>query len=140
MYDWKAMYFEMWGDEATVSTPTLDYPTHLLANVYLNSDGLLQMQWSDADDEDISYYTVYFGLKGETLSPQTDRSRYSIVSLFMFLGEQIGGENYYSDIFEFSTIAFNPPQPTGTPINGLNGITTIKRLVAAADNKIWYET
>ena len=136
------------------STPTLDAPTDLLTNVYLNSDGLLEMRWSDVDDEDISFYTVYFGFKGETLVPQNDRTRYSIVTLKMSLGEQleydteyewgvrktIGVSNFDSDVFEFKTVGFVPPGPKGTPVNGKNGMFTIKRLVAAAENKIWYET
>jgi hypothetical protein len=139
-------------DETTI--PTLDYPTDLLTNVYLNTDGMLEMRWSDGDDEDISYYTVYFGFKGGTLIPQNDRSRYSIVTLKMNLGEQleydtdyewyvrktIGGQDYDSDTYEFKTVGFVPPGPKGTPVNGLNGIVTIKRVVAAADDKIWYET
>lgn len=147
-------FFRTYSTESEPSTPTLDYPTDNLTDVYLNSDGLLEMRWSDTDDEDISKYTVYFGFKNGTLVPQNDRTRYSITSLKMFLGEQleydteyewgvlksIGGEDYYSDLFEFRTVALTPPGPTGTPINGLNGITTIKRLVAAANDKIWYET
>jgi hypothetical protein len=156
MYQSRAMYFEMWGDDLGISTPTLDYPTNLLTDVYLNSDGLLQMQWSDVDDEDIEFYTVYFGFKGETLVAQNDRSRYSIISLFMFLGEPleydtdyewgvrktIHGQDYDSAVFEFKTVALAPPSASGSPgaENGLNGIVTIKRLVAAAENKIWYET
>jgi hypothetical protein len=154
MYTGKTMYFEMWGDDLGTQPPTLDYPTDLLTNVYLNSDGLLQMQWSDVEEEDIEYYTVYFGFKDGTLVPQNDRTRYSIVSLFMYLGEQleydteyewavmktIYGQDFYSDLFSFRTAAMQPPGPSGTPINGLNGIVTIKRLVAAAENKLWYET
>lgn len=44
------------------------------------------------------------------------------------------------DVWTFTTMSLNPPAPSGTPINGLNGITTIKRLVIATDNKIYYET
>ncbi len=52
--------------------------------------------------------------------------------------------------WSFTTLGFAPPlptgvtldgdgEPTGTP-TGINGIATIKRLVAAANNKIWYES
>jgi hypothetical protein len=154
MYLGKTHYFEMWGDDLGLSDPTLDYPTDLQTDVYLNSDGLLEMRWSDEDEEDIEYYTVYFGFKNGVLVPQNDRTRYSILTLKMFLNEQleydtdyewgvtktIYGDEYYSDIFEFRTMPMDPPGPSGTPINGLNGITTIKRLIAVADNKIWYET
>ena len=33
----------------------------------------------------------------------------------------------------------DPPVPTGTP-TGVNNMVTLKRIVAAADNKIFYET
>jgi hypothetical protein len=142
------------GEEEGPSVPTLDYPTDLLTNVYLNSDGLLEIRWSDDDDEDIAFYTVYFGFKDGELVPQDDRSRYSIVTLKMSLGEQLEYDTdyqwgvlkvvdeveTYSELFEFKTVGFVPPGPKGTPVNGLNGIVTIKRLVAAANNKIWYET
>ncbi|KKK50275.1 hypothetical protein LCGC14_3126670, partial [marine sediment metagenome] len=33
----------------------------------------------------------------------------------------------------------DPPVPTGTP-TGVNNMVTLKRLVAAANNKVYYET
>jgi len=58
------------------------------------------------------------------------------------------------DVLEFGTIVYNPPlpwgmsmpsggddnqTPTGTPL-GLNNMITIRKLVAAAGNKFWYES
>lgn len=53
------------------------------------------------------------------------------------------------DVWTFAVIAFDPPLPTGVTLDasgdptgtptGESGMLTLKRLVAAAEDKIWYE-
>lgn len=156
---------------AVIPPPTLFYPDNGLTNVYLNKDWLLQMTWEDSVEEDISAYTVWFydPVVG-TFVEQTDRSRYSIISLFMWLGytlqysttyqwfvrKTIDDVDYDSATWTFTTAAFSPPAYStrekviygGDPENpddretvpsGENNQLTVKRLIVAARNKIFYE-
>lgn len=50
-----------------------------------------------------------------------------------------------SEIYSFTTLVFYPPTPSVDPddgdiITGMNGMVTLKRLVVAADDKVFYET
>jgi len=156
------LFFEMYGGVSGPSTPTLDSPTEDATGIYLNKDWLLQMMWDDADAEDISLYTVWFYDPNVGWMEQTDRSRYSIVGYFMWLGytleydttyswfvrKTIDEVDYDSDTWSFTTTVFDPPVPGGGGLFGggagdgsgpPNTMKTYKRLVAAANNKIWYE-
>ncbi len=106
------------------STPTLEYPTNTLANVYLNKDWLLEMRYDDEDAEAYDDYTVYFSVDGgSNYVPRTDRSRYSILTYKMFLDvtldysttyywfvrKSTGGVDTDSDTWSFTTMNFAPP-------------------------------
>jgi len=158
------MNFRVYGTGASaVSTPTLESPTDETANMYLNSDWLLQLEWDDDDAEDISLYTVWFYDPAIGWIEQTDRSRYSIVGYFMWLGryldydttyywfvrKTIDDVDYDSATWTFNTIDFDPPVVStdgdvapgeDAMATGENAMATIKRLVCAANNKIFYET
>ena len=55
----------------------------------------------------------------------------------------VDGELTSSDVYSFTTLVFAPPTVSvdggGNP-TGLNNMITLKRLVAASNNKIYYET
>jgi hypothetical protein len=149
----------------TPSTPTLSSPEDAATDYYLNTDSLLQMMWDDTDAEDISLYTVWFYDPSVGWMEQTDRSRYSIISYFMwleyvleyettyqwFVRKTIDEVDYDSEIWSFTTTAFAPPAHStrlktpyggGDPIevpSGENNQLTVKRLIAAAQNKVFYE-
>lgn len=147
------------------STPTLSSPSDGETGIYLNTDWLLQLEWDDEDAEDISLYTVWFYDPAVGWMEQTDRSRYSIVGYFMWLGytlnydttyswfvrKTIDGVDYDSPIWTFTTENFKPPVYSyrwkvpyggGDPVivpSGENNQITVKRLIAAARNTIFYE-
>lgn len=141
------------------STPTLTSPTDGSEDHGLNTDWLKEMIYDDVDGESLSSYTVHFSIDGgSNFIPQNDRSRYSIITYKMFLGITLDyGTTYYwfvrkdvedeitdSDVWSFSTLAFLPPWPSRHPVTDLltgdNGMVTVRRLVAAANNKIFYES
>lgn len=147
------------------STPTLSSPSDGETGIYLNTDWLLRLEWDDEDAEDISLYTVWFYDPAVGWMEQTDRSRYSIVGYFMWLGytlnynttyswfvrKTIDGVDYDSPIWTFTTEDFKPPVYSyrwkvpyggGDPVivpSGENNQITVKRLIAAARNTIFYE-
>lgn len=142
---------------ATVSWPELSSPADGAVDISVNGDWLLELSWTDEDDDPISNYTIWFN--GEA---QDNRSRYSILTFKLFLGQHLsydteylwfvrkstGGEEFVdSDPFTFTTIPFEPPLPSGMSLggpvseaNGLNNMITVERLIVAANDKIWYET
>ena len=94
-------------------------------------------------------YNVYFGLVSGSLElvsvGQSDLNLQVPFNLeydtaYQWRVDSINGETTTGDVWTFTTMSLAPPVPSGTPANGLNGIITIKRLVAVADNKVWYET
>ncbi len=146
--------FRVYGTLA-LSAATLDAPADGTTNYYLNSDWLAEFTWTH--ELSISNHTVWFGPTGFMVE-QTDRSRYSIISLKWFNGTTLEynteyqwgvrttvGEDYVdSEIFTLTTIAFAPPLPSGGGDEyggegGKNLLRTVRRLLVAAANKIYYE-
>jgi len=150
-----------------VSAPVLEHPTENGTDYYLNKDWLLEMRWTDGAETDATNYTVYFAATGDPeFIPRTDRSRYSITALKMYLDITLdyeteyqwfvrkdlgGGEYIDSDIWAFTTIAYAPPEysiRTRPPYGGgddievptgENNMITVERLIAIANNKFFYE-
>lgn len=120
-------------------------------------------------DEEV--YNVYWGTTSGALSQIVEEgstTSMAVVFLIATIGAGLYNETYYwrvdtywpsteetaeGDEWWFSTIAFNPPlptgvtlaggdgdegDPTGTP-SGLNFMIAIRRLVVAANSKIYYE-
>jgi hypothetical protein len=54
------------------------------------------------------------------------------------------GEPVIGDTWVFTTLALTPPKVSVHPVTGFitgsNGMVTLRRLVVACDNKIYYET
>jgi hypothetical protein len=110
-------------------------------------------------------YDIYFGIGPDDLSiiseglESPEISQTSLIDILQY-GEyntsyywRVDTINEYGvtegDVWSFTTIAFDPPlphgvtldedgNPTGNP-DGLNFVIAIKKLVVAANNKIWYE-
>jgi hypothetical protein len=94
-------------------------------------------------------YNVYFGYASGSLelvsAGQSDTNLQVPFSLdydteYQWRVDAVDGETTTGDVWTFTTMVFDPPTPSGTPVNGLNGIATVKRLVVATDNKVFYET
>lgn len=147
-----------WVVDVLNAWPTLVSPANGAENQGLNTDWLKEMVWDDTQAEPISAYTVYFSKSSDTALPQDDRSRYSILDYKMSLGVTLEyGTEYHwfvrrvvgestkdSQTWTFTTFPIYPPSPSRNAgngkVNGLNNMTTIRRLVAASQNMIWYET
>ncbi len=144
-----------WQAGEQLEAATLDAPADAVENYYLNSNLLAEFTWSH--ELDIGYHTVWFGPTGAMIE-QTDRSRYSIISLKWYNGVTLEYDTEYqwkvvtnngedevgSEIWTLNTIPFIPPLPGasgggGGDPGGENNMVTLRRLVAVAANKFWYE-
>ena len=95
-------------------------------------------------------YDVYFGLASGSLelvsAGQSELSIEVIAALeynttYQWRVDAVIGENVTTgDVWTFTTMPFTPPSPSGGGGAGLNNMVTIKRMVAVADNKVFYET
>ncbi|KKK68799.1 hypothetical protein LCGC14_2940420 [marine sediment metagenome] len=104
-------------------------------------------------------YNVYFGLPGNLIQIATEQAGLSIIVPAVLAYNIVYNwrvdtvtetETITGDVWSFTALQYAPPlptgvtldgdgNPTGTP-NGLNNMTTLKRIVVAADNKVFYET
>ncbi|KKL98372.1 hypothetical protein LCGC14_1825040 [marine sediment metagenome] len=104
-------------------------------------------------------YDVYFGPTGDLSLISFDQSELSIIvpSTLEYNVEyswRVDATNEFGtttgDVWSFTAIVYDPPlpsgitldgdgNPTGTP-TGLNNMVTLKRIVVAANNSIFYET
>jgi len=130
--------FRVNGD-ALPEKPITPSPTNTGTNITLDET---QLSWADGGGADT--YNVYFGVSGSEVLQSSVQAGLTWVIPFGTLdynityGWRIDATNTTGtttgDIWTFDTITFAPPVPT--PTNTLN---IIKRLVAAAADKIWYE-
>ena len=104
-------------------------------------------------------YDIYFGLPGNLVLISAAQVLTSIVVPYKLeynttYNWRVDASNVIGttegDVWSFTTAAFSPPIPSGQSINsetgeiigtpnGQNGIITIRRLVVAAANKVYYE-
>ncbi len=107
-------------------------------------------------------YSVYFGLPGDLIQIAEEQAGLSIVvpavleynTIYNWRVDTVTDiETITGDTWSFTALLFNPPFPsgvtldygedppipTGTP-TGLNNMVTLKRIVAAANDKVFYET
>ena len=107
-----------------------------------------------------STYDVYFSKVGEALvlvAPDISELEYTLPYSLDYNTEyqwRVDATNVNGtttgDVWSFTTLAYDPPLPygitldaNGNPVGtalGLNNMMTVKRLVAVADNKVYYET
>ncbi len=107
-------------------------------------------------------YDVYFGTPGNLVQIASNQSE-----LFIIVPAVLDYNTEYNwrvdatneigtttgSTWSFTALLFNPPFPTGVTLDygedppaptgtptGVNNMATLKRIVAAADNKIFYET
>ncbi|HEB26231.1 MAG TPA: hypothetical protein ENI05_00440 [Porticoccus sp.] len=97
-------------------------------------------------------YDVYFGLVSGSLelvsAGQSELSISVLVTLEYNTAYQwrVDATNEIGtttgDVWTFTTMAFDPPVVSGGvgSASGLNNMATVKRLVAIANNKVFYET
>ncbi|KKN01086.1 hypothetical protein LCGC14_1131240 [marine sediment metagenome] len=136
--------FYCWGVDATPSKPITPAPSDSSTTVTLDQTTL---SWVDGGNADT--YDVYFGLSGNmTLQSSAQAGlSWSIDSLPLSYNTayqwRIDATNVYGtttgDTWGFTTIAFAPPVATVAGSASPNMLQIIKRLVAAAYSKFWYE-
>ncbi len=97
-------------------------------------------------------YNVYFGLASGSLelvsAGQSDLNLQVPFALeystqYQWRVDSVeSGETTTGDVWTFTTMAFAPPTPAGGGAagSGLNNMVTIRRLVAVANNKVFFET
>ena len=107
-------------------------------------------------------YDVYFGTPGNLVQIATGQSGLSIAVpsvleyniVYNWRVDSINEAGITTgDTWSFTALLFAPPFPTGVTLdygedppaptgtaNGLNSMVTLKRIVVAADNKVFYET
>ena len=156
-HDVDAFMWAVWG-EATPppGKPTNPSPTNEATNITLDETPL---SW-DASDPAADTYEIYFREQGDDWTKVGDAQvaiEWAIASGTLGYNTtyewRIDATNAYGtttgDTWYFSAIAFDPPLPTGVTLDangnptgtptGVNNMMTIRKLVLAANNKIWYE-
>lgn len=139
------------GPPVKATTPS---PENAASDQRLN---VTQLSWVDGGGADT--YNVYFGPTAEMTLRSSGQSgtTFDLSSIILEYNTsyqwRIDSVNQYGtttgDTWSFSTLAFDPVLPTGVTLDGdgnptgtasgLNNMTTLRRLVAAANNKIWIE-
>ena len=150
------IYFAMWGSPGYPGKPTTPGPAADASDVTLNDTTATWVSGGDTNS-----YNVYYG----TLSGFLSLVESEVTDLYLPLVD--GAFSVYNTItywrvdavndqgtttgdeWAFTTLRFYPVlptgmsldddgNPTGTP-SGLNNMISVHRLVAAAQDKIWYE-
>ncbi len=150
---------DVWSFTTAALVPAvLDAPANGTTNHYLNSDWLANFTWTHELINGFGgeVHTVWFGPTG-FMVPQTIRSRYSILTNLWRNGTTLEynteyqwkvvtvdrGDEVESETWTLTTIPFLPPFPgSGGEYGGqggLNNMVTVKRLVVAAANAIFFE-
>lgn len=155
------LYFALWGSPGLPGKPTNVSPENEASDIALHST---TGTWASGGNTDS--YNVYYG----TLSGFLELVEEGVTDLSLALVEgnfSVYGKISYwrvdavndigtttGDEWYFTTMNFDPVLPTGITLDhsggeggvptgtatGLNSMITIRRLVAAARNKIFYET
>ena len=133
---------------ATVGLPISPTPADSATDVALSTS---QISWEFSDDE--ATYDVYFGPTGNmTLrsSAQAETTwtipagvlaNYSSVYQWR-IDATTGGDTLTGTVWSFTTLVFAPPAVSGNEYGGDGGknlMRTVRRLLVAAANKIYYE-
>ncbi len=120
--------------------PTIVSPSDTGTGVALSSTDL---DWAAGGHT--TYYDVYFGTPGNlvlldiTTTPTTILAIASgVMDYGVTYNWRVDARNALAtatgDVWSFTTLVFDPPVASGP-----NGMAIIKRLIAAAGNKFWYE-
>ncbi len=151
--------FRLVGPDPLPSKPTNPTPSNTASDVTLDQATVI---WEDGGGA--TSYDVYYGEDSGSLSLI---SAGQVGLSFTITGIDYGSPFEYitsrawridavndagtttGDVWTFTSIAFGPPLPTGVTLDGSgnptgtptgeSGMTTLRRLIAAANNKIWYE-
>lgn len=101
--------------------------------------GSVDLSWADPNDPDFDDYEVYFGPTGSMVLVETGYGTMSLtISDDMILGQEYSwridgndGVNVVTgSVWTFTIEAFLPPS---------TNLASIKRLIAASNNELWYE-
>ncbi len=135
-----SLWYQVWSG-ALPSKPTSPTPTDTDTGIALNES---ELSWTAGANTDT--FNVYFGESGSEVLVAEGQD-VSDENWAIPLGSLVYGTTYgwridavningttTGDTWTFTTLTFAPPVPSGK-----NGMAIIKRLVAAANNKFWYE-
>ena len=104
-------------------------------------------------------YDIYFGPTGDLSLISFDQSELSVEVPYALeynteyswrVDATEGGDTTTGDVWSFTALLYVPPLPTGITLDGdgnptgtptgLNNMVTLKRLVVASNNSVFYET
>jgi hypothetical protein len=151
--------FQLWGTAAAPAKATSPIPLDNATDVTLDQ---ATIGWSDGGGA--TSYNVYYGVNeagltlvsdGQietsfTVSDITNGSPFDYaVTRYWRIDSINSAGTTTGDTWSFTTITYDPPKPTGATtwnvdhwdgtLTGENTIATIKKLVIASDDMIWYE-
>ncbi|KKN17996.1 hypothetical protein LCGC14_0960220 [marine sediment metagenome] len=131
--------FELWGTLSVSAKATTPIPSDSATGITLDQTTLA---WTTGGSTDT--YNVYFGLSGDMslVSSAQVGTSWSIDSLPLSYNTayqwRIDSTNINGtttgNVWSFTTLSFDPPVASG-----LNNMVTIRKVIAAAGNKIWIE-
>lgn len=135
-----SFWYQVWKSDAP-SKPTVPVPTHTGTGITLDHS---QLSWTAGANTDT--FNIYFGESGSEVlvasgQDVTDEN-WAIPSGSLDYGTTYGWRvdavstvgTTTGDTWTFTTISFDPPVASGK-----NNMLIIRRLVAAANSKFWYE-
>ena len=164
-YGWIARtrdrWFQLWEEDAPAlpGKPTNPTPTDEASGVTLHDTTVTWESGGNTDSYNVSYGTLS-GFLELVEGGITDLSLALVEGNFSVYGKisywRVDAVNTQGttqgDEWVFTTMSFAPPLPTGYTLDcsedppvltgtptGVNNMMTIKKLVLAANNKIWYE-
>lgn len=145
--------YEVWGSVPVPSKPTNPSPADTATDVVLGTD---EVTWDDGGGADD--YDVWFGPTGGMTLRESGQAgtTWSIPAEVLFYETgyewRIDANNIYGtttgDTWTFDTIVFAPPVPSGEAPGaggelggegGQNNMVTVKRIVAAANNTVFFQ-
>ena len=158
MYSGQSHWFQVWGNLSPTlpGKPTTPSPTDSASDVGLNDTTATWESGGDTDTYNVFYGTLS-GFLTQIATGLTDPSQLLVDGAFGVYNKitywRVDAVNTegttQGDEWYFTTLAFLPVLPSGISLDGdgnpigtpdgLNNIMTIHKLVAAADNTIWYE-
>lgn len=140
LYSSRELWFKEYGDPSTPGKPTGPAPSDTATNITLDQTPL---SWTAGANTDT--FDIYFGVSGSEVLVASDQDvsdedwtvDFGTLNYGITYGWRVDATSVYGtttgDTWTFTALVFAPPSPSAGKWQ------IIKRLVAAAKNKFWYE-